>query len=151
MRMMTACLVLMALSAPALAEDCGPVPPGGTFGAGCKLEPVPAPSFPLGASAVRPEGFELYSWKEGRSWRYVVLPATPRVRTLAEIQGSREILRDEAALRRRLARLRKGETVTWMTQGPAGVSAPGRDRQRGLREHARLHGVSLHVPGEPTP
>ena len=36
-------ILLFSYSSNAFARDCGPIPPGASFGEGCKVVPIPAP------------------------------------------------------------------------------------------------------------
>jgi hypothetical protein len=55
--------------------------------AGCRQEPAqravaPLPTGPLPASM---KGYELYSWRSGKAWRYTLVTGSNRLKTVAEV------------------------------------------------------------------
>jgi hypothetical protein len=104
--------------------------------AGCSAAPV--------ARVAKPafKGMELYSWKpEGKEWHFSVLEGTNRNKTMAEITAPEDTLVGVAPLKKRLARLAKGESVFW--RNLADESVP-QDMEEDLRAFCQGIDVTLH-------
>lgn len=103
-----------------------------SFLGGC-TEEAPLPPVSLPQSLPRSmKGYELYSWKSGRAWRFTLITGTNRLKTLTEITLPESEVEDQwvvkvtveglPALEAVLDRLPAGEHVSW--QGARGLS-PG--------------------------
>jgi hypothetical protein len=87
--LMMAALLMTALSAMAQADD--------------QREAKP-----------RFKGVELYSWKDKEGqWVFVLLDGTNRLKTEAEVKGTKNPSRGVEELKKALARLAVGEQVVW--------------------------------------
>lgn len=69
------------------------------------------------------KGQELYSWREGPNWIYVILPGTNRNKNWPELLAAPSC-QGEDELRRALAQLAVGEMVFWSNRCQA--APPGR-------------------------
>jgi hypothetical protein len=74
-------------------------------------------ALPFGAAAAEPpkatKGMELYSWKEEKGWRYVVLAGTNRKKTLQEVKADPSVVTGLDKIIPVLKKLPEGETVSW--------------------------------------
>jgi hypothetical protein len=59
------------------------------------------------------KGFELYSWKEEKGWKYVVLGGTNRKKTLQEVKADPSVVTGVEKITDVLKKLPEGETVSW--------------------------------------
>ena len=109
-------------------------------GGGCAAEATraDAPMF---------KGVELYSWPDPatRGWRFALLPGTNRIKSAAEIQGSRDIATSVSALDRRLAGFAPGEVVSWNVFEEAGFPLPPADVVDGIIDRAAASDVTVQV------
>ena len=98
-------------------------------------EPLPPVSLPESLPRSM-KGYELYSWKAGRAWRFTLITGTNRLKTLAEITSPESDVGDQwvvkvtveglPALKAALDRLPAGEHISWWrARGlPPGDPAP---------------------------
>lgn len=85
------------------------------FGAllsGCVTASQPTAT-PLGESM---KGYELYSWQDGREWKFSLLVGTNREKTLDEIKSADAVLPNVEALKTKLEEIPAGQYVTWSSK-----------------------------------
>jgi hypothetical protein len=71
---------------------------------------------PFGGAAAQPKatkGLELYSWKEEKGWRYVVLGGTNRLKTVQEVKANPAVVTGLDKITEVLKKLPEGERVSW--------------------------------------
>lgn len=86
--------------------------PLGLLLAGCGKPAQPEPT-PLAESM---KGYELYSWQEGKEWKFSLLVGTNREKTLDEIKSVDTVLPDTEALISTLEKVPSGQYVTWSSR-----------------------------------
>lgn len=95
------------------------------------------------------KGQELYSWREGQSWVYVMLPGTNRNKAWEELTQAPRF-NGEAELRLGLAQLAIGEMVFWSNRCPAAPAGrlefPPATVREGLQRFCEEQKVMLSVP-----
>ena len=109
-------------------------------------------------SAPRPEasaqpklafkGYELYSWQREGEWHFALVPGTNRLKGWGELNAAAA---PQGEVQRAIARLPRGETVTWCSRrvegdGPV-LEEPPPHRVRPLLDVARRNEVNLIVCG----
>lgn len=122
-------LLWMLISVGALAEDCGPVPPGMTSEARCRLEPAPLP-----LSAFK--GLELYSWKQAGKWRFALMSGKNAGQRYSQLEAAQVGLEE---LGKRMDQAGAGSSVAWNPQiidGLALASPPAAILRKVFRECA---------------
>ena len=129
--MKTRALIAVALLCAACASSSG-VPSGEGDAAG--------------ASARAFKGYELYSWRTDQGeWRYALVSGTNRLKAWSELEAEAV---SEAELRRRLAKLASGESVSWCNRAVSGAASelvqPPKDKVEALLDLARRNGISLN-------
>jgi hypothetical protein len=109
------------------------------------------------------KGYELYSWKSGRTWRFTLITGTNRLKTPAEITSPESFVRGEwvkatvegvPALKEALDRLPPGTHVGWrrardlLADSPAPwgrLKLPPRSVVQEVRSYASDRGIELSV------
>jgi hypothetical protein len=109
------------------------------------------------------KGYELYSWRSGRAWRFTLVTGTNRLKTLAEITSPDSIVENEwvvkvtvegiPELKATLERLPAGETVSWWAARdlPYGSPVPRarlglpRSRVKEIQSYCSERGIELTV------
>ena|ERR1044071_8048638 len=105
-----------------------------------------------GASSMK--GYELYSWKADGRWHYALLAGTNRAKDYGEITGPQSEAIGIEALKTKLKKLPKGETVFWMSAAHPGIEKPihknapvlelpSRQRIKIIRDYCAKHGLKL--------
>ena len=95
------------------------------------------------------KGYELYSWQSAGEWRFALVPGTNRLKDWSELNAAAA---SEGEVRRAIAKLPRGETVSWCPHrvegsGPALEEPPGH-RVQPLVDVARRSEVNLIVCGQ---
>lgn len=67
------------------------------------------------------KGWELYSWKSGKSWQFSLLKGTNRCKQCAEIKNAKGILSIDQ-VETSLATLAKSEYIVWIGKKAANIS-----------------------------
>lgn len=100
--------------------------------------------------AVRAEtGYELFSWKVGSQWRYAIIEGTSTVRTRA-LRSTHQVLKNDNALKGRIATLPSGEKLYWRTEPRLGFILPPHEVIAGLEQFATGAHIQLLLPGQNT-
>jgi hypothetical protein len=94
------------------------------------------------------KGYELYSWQSEGEWRFALVPGTNRLKNWSELNAAAT---SEGEVQRSIAKLPRGETVSWCPHrvegnGPA-LEDPPRHRVELLLDVARRNEVKLTVCG----
>jgi hypothetical protein len=95
------------------------------------------------------KGYELYSWQSEGEWRFALVPGTNRLKNWSELNAAAA---SEGEVRRALAKLPRGERVSWCPHrveggGPA-LEEPPPHRVELLLDVARRSEVDLIVCGQ---
>jgi hypothetical protein len=133
------------------------------FSSGCTDEgPLPPVSLPQSLPRSM-KGYELYSWKSGRAWRFTLVTGTNRLKTLAEITSPESVVEDHVckitvegvpALKEALDRLPSGEQVSWWEKRDlpsdsllprARLKLPPRSLVRDVQSHCSERDIELTV------
>jgi hypothetical protein len=109
------------------------------------------------------KGYELYSWKSGRAWRFTLITGTNRLKTLAEISSPESIVEDDwikitvegvPDLKAALDRLPSGTQVFWSgarrlesgsTTWQIDPRVPPQRLVKEVRSHCAELGIQLEV------
>jgi hypothetical protein len=109
------------------------------------------------------KGYELYSWKSGRAWRFTLITGTNRLKTLAEITSPESVVEDDwvkitvegvSELKAVLDRLPSDAQVVWsgdrdLPSGslirPARLELPPGPLIEEIRSHSTELGIQLNV------
>jgi hypothetical protein len=103
-------------------------------------------ALPFGeASAAAGKGFELYSWKEEKGWRFVVLGGTNRKKTLQEVKADPSVVTGVDKIVEVLKKLPEGETVGW-GHVIVGFEYPPKDDVKKIDEAAKAAKLKLLRP-----
>jgi hypothetical protein len=109
------------------------------------------------------KGYELYSWKSGRGWRFTLITGTNRLKTLAEVTSPESIVEGDwvkitvegvPELKAILDRLPSGTHVGWWKKRdllpgslipPARLALPPSPLVEEIRSHSTALGIQLNV------
>ncbi|MFN8611926.1 MAG: hypothetical protein U0931_30555 [Vulcanimicrobiota bacterium] len=90
------------------------------------------------------KGMEIYSWLDGPSWRYALLPGTNRNKFWPELEAAQV---DGEELKRRLGQLAVGENVFWMDScGERRLDLPPEARLAEFRRLCQELEIQLYIP-----
>ncbi len=91
------------------------------------------------------KGWGMYSWQESGDWNFVLFPLTNAVKTTQEIMASGDKVKGVENLKRELARMPRGEEVSWSTDGTPEFSVPPGEIVVDLAQFCGEHGIVLKV------
>ena len=83
------------------------------------------------------KGYQLYSWKVGSRWHYSLLPFSNGELTKEEILSNSNVKIGDAAFRKELKKLARGQRVSWMSDAPEGVTTPTGKHTTGFKQPSR--------------
>ncbi|WP_020475596.1 hypothetical protein [Zavarzinella formosa] len=90
------------------------------------------------------KGVELYSWKDkAGDWMFVLLDGTNRLKTEKEIKESPATLKGADELKKALARLAKGEQVSWSARDIKGLEFPPKEMRKAIQAAAKDAEIQL--------
>lgn len=109
------------------------------------------------------KGYELYSWKSGKVWRFTLITGTNRLKTLAEITSPESVVEDDlvkitvegvSELKAALDRLTSDAQVVWWGEPDlspdsliplARLELPPRSMVEEIQSHCSVLGIQLEV------
>jgi len=62
------------------------------------------------------KGYELYSWRDGTTWKFSLLVGTNREKSLDEIKSADVVLSSVDALETALQQMPAGQYITWSSK-----------------------------------
>jgi hypothetical protein len=74
------------------------------------------PEPPVTPFADSMKGYELYSWQDGKQWKFALLIGTNREKTLEEIKSAETTFSGVDALLSALERMPQGQYITWSSK-----------------------------------
>ncbi len=98
-----------------------------------------------------PIGFELYSWKSGKNWKYAVFEGTTTARDVSTIESKETALKGITFLKGRLAVLPTGESVYWRKDPRRGLRLPPREIIKEIADYAEAIQVHFILPEDLEP
>jgi hypothetical protein len=94
----------------------------------------------------QPIVFELYSWQQGKEWRYSLWEGTTTVRSPETVRARKNQLPNTTFLKGRIAALPTGGRVYWRENRSAGFSLPSQELTKEIREFAEGSQVKILLP-----
>ena len=91
------------------------------------------------------KGVELYSWTDGRAWRFSLLVGTNRNKTESEIMAKSVVVAGLKPLKVRLATLAVGESVSWSNPKNKPFAYPSADVIADLIRFCEAQHVKLNL------
>ena len=91
------------------------------------------------------KGFELYSWLEGKTWRYSLLQGTNRIKSYDEITAADVQLDNIEALIEAMGNLPLGDWVFWSDQRVPGTHIPPQAIVDTIRGYSQQIGLQLDI------
>jgi hypothetical protein len=89
------------------------------------------------------KGYELYSWQEGKQWKFSLLVGTNREKTLDEIKSIDTVLPDVEALLSTLQKIPSGQSVTWSSKET--LSFPPDNIIKQVKQISKDKGLILNI------
>ena len=111
----------------------------GSVLSGCGTASQPAAT-PLAESM---KGYELYSWQDGKQWKFSILVGTNREKTLDEIRSSEVVLSSVDELQSRLEEIPAGQYITWSSKEL--FSLPPDDILKQIQQTCEDEGLILFI------
>lgn len=104
-------------------------------GCGASSQPTATP-FPESM-----KGYELYSWQDGKQWKFSLLVGTNRQKTLDEIKSADIVLSGVDELTSTLEKIPTGQYITWSTRET--LSFPPEDILKQVEQTCKDEGLIL--------
>lgn len=113
----------------------------GSWLAGCGAASA-SPATPLAESM---KGYELYSWRDGNTWKFSLLVGTNREKSLHEIKSADVVLSSVDALETALQQIPAGQYITWSSRET--LSFPPQDIIEQVEKVCEERGLILQRAG----
>src|SRR5262245_31505797 len=103
--------------------------------------------------------YELYSWKEGDTWNFNVLPDTNRQKTVEEVFDPKKVLRGFDQLKKKLSEMPTGTRIGWFDRltiggarlvGSERLGYPPEKLVDEVMQFARSRKIEILGPPEPS-
>ncbi|MFA6583454.1 MAG: hypothetical protein WCS77_04070 [Elusimicrobiaceae bacterium] len=89
--------------------------------------------------------YELYSWKSGETWSFVLIPGSTNFQTFAEITVKYDVIDGVDAMIQKINALAPGCTVFWNLRQIEGFDFPPRRDLARVMQAARDRGIDLEA------
>jgi hypothetical protein len=116
--------------------ECSLFPTGQKTGTSCSIEAASSPDFSI-------KGWEIYSWKSGKTWRFALVRGANRLLDLRDVEGA--VVGGVDALKTRLTLLSSGSEVYWNTRPVPGLELrlPPRRILADIERSSKMVGLML--------
>ena len=91
------------------------------------------------------KGYELYSWKEGESWKFSLLTGTNRIKLYEEIRDPTYVIDGIENLQKELVNLSPGESLFWISGRVPGVELPPTEVIETIRKYCSNANIELYI------
>ena len=91
------------------------------------------------------KGYELYSWKTGDDWKFVIVEGSNSLKSYDEIIAQPFVVTGVDGLLNQLKALARGEEVFWNLKKIKGFSTPPDETVTKVTEYCKKRGISLDV------
>ena len=89
--------------------------------------------------------FELYSWQEGNTWNFSVLPASNARKLDTEIKHGGGPLRGLDKMKEKLLSMKEGDRIAWQERSDSGFVYPPNAVIEEISDYAKSIGIKVTV------